>query len=347
MKDIRISIIMPAYNASKYIRVAIQSVLDQTYENWQLVIVDDGSKDDTLQIAQEYAGSDSKNRIMVVHQENSGTAAAARNTALEYVTGDYVQILDSDDYLSTDCLQKYVNIMQREGEAPTIILPVALSVRDDGQVLGEISHVSEYVGQVISGEKAFKLSLDWTIHGWMFVCKHLIGKIKFDPLLINGDEFTTRKLFANAQTVMFTDSVYYYRDNQESTTKSSHNKARMYECLITDGNIYRYSISKPLPIEIQKKCARKWCKSLIAHKAQLMRDAKDYEWTDYQYANRIIEDNLRELSNSDILYIGQSVWGKAVKWCKGQNNKLAVLARVYNIFWWGKQFVGYINRRRM
>lgn len=333
MKDIRISIIMPAYNASKYIRVAIQSVLDQTYENWQLVIVDDGSKDDTLQIAQEYAASDSKNRIMVVHQENSGTAAAARNTALEYVTGDYVQILDSDDYLSTDCLQKYVNIMQREGEAPTIILPVALSVRDDGQVLGEISHVSEYVGQVISGEKAFKLSLDWTIHGCMYVCKDLIEKIKFEPLLINGDEFTTRKLFANAQTVMFTDSVYYYRDNQESTTKSSHNKARMYECLITDGNIYRYANAERLSEALQKKCVRKWSKSLIAHKAQFLRESEQYEQSEREYANEIIENALKDICDLDVLKKDSSFWSKAVRWCEGNHFRLTLVAKFYNLFW--------------
>lgn len=333
MHNIQVSIIMPAYNASKYIRPAIQSVLDQTYENWQLVIVDDGSTDDTLHIAQEYATSDPKNRIMVVYQENSGTAAAARNTALEYVTGDYVQILDSDDYLSTDCLQKYINIMQQEDEIPTIILPIALSVCDDGQVLMEISHVSEYIGQVLSGERAFDLSLDWTTHGWMCVRRDVIRNIKFDPLLINGDELTTRKLFANAQTVMFADGVYYYRDNQESTTKSTRNKCRMYEALITDANIYFYAAEHGMSEDIIRKCAKKWMKSIIAHEAQYLRDQGMYTAIEQNYATDIIDKNFLRASKEQIYESDTSIWGKMINWCHGKMSRLKYIAGWYNFVW--------------
>ena len=333
MDNIQISIIMPAFNASKYIRPAIQSVLNQTYENWQLVIVDDGSTDDTLQIAQECAASDSKNRIVVVHQENSGTAAAARNTALEYVTGDYVQILDSDDYLSTDCLQKYVDIMQREDEPPTIILPIALSVRDDGQVLREISHVSKYVGQVISGEKAFEMSLDWTIHGCMYVCRELINKIKFDPLLLNGDEFTTRKIFANAKNVMFVDAIYYYRDNQESTTKNLRNRARKYECLNTDGNIYDYAVECEMPEYIINKCAKKWMKSIVAHEAHYLRDKGIYTIEQNEFVVDIVERNLMRATTEHVYKKDSSVWGRIVFWCHGSMSRLEFVAGWYNLLW--------------
>lgn len=324
---------MPAFNASKYIRSAIESVLDQSYENWQLVIVDDGSKDDTLEIAQEYAESDSKKRIMVVHQENSGTAAAARNTALEYVTGDYVQILDSDDYLSVDCLQKYVEIMQREEEPPTIILPIALSVRDDGLVLREISHVSEYIGQVLSGEVAFDLSLNWTVHGCMCVSRDVIHKIKFDPLLINGDEFTTRKLFANAQSVMFTDGVYYYRHNQNSTTKSIKNRYRTHETLITDGNIYDYAVECEMPEYIINKCAKKWMKSIVAHEAHYLRDKGIYTIEQNEFVVDIVERNLVRATTEHVYKKDSSVWGRIVFWCHGRMSRLEFVAGWYNLLW--------------
>lgn len=333
MDNIQISIIMPAYNASKYIRPAIESVLVQTYENWQLVIIDDGSTDDTLQIAQEYATLDEKKRIVVVHQENSGTAAAARNTALEYVTGDYVQILDSDDYLSTDCLQKYVDILQREDESPTIILPIALSVHDDGHVLREISHASEYVRQVLSGDEAFELSLDWIVHGWMCVCATLLKKVKFDPLLINGDEFTTRKLFANAQRVIVSDGIYYYRDNQESTTKSNKNRYRMHETLITDANIYDYSVTRGMTQELISKCAKKWMKAIVAHEAQYLRNKDEYTITQRKYVTQIIENNLEKATNDKIYKYDSSIWGRLVGLCHGNVLRLQFIARCYNIVW--------------
>ncbi len=91
-----VSVIMPAYNASQYIGAAIESVLAQTYPAWELIIVDDGSTDDTLAIAQHYAELDK--RIRVYRQENQG-GCVARNTALKYAKGDYVQYLDADDML--------------------------------------------------------------------------------------------------------------------------------------------------------------------------------------------------------------------------------------------------------
>lgn len=339
MDDIQISIIMPAFNASKYIRPAIESVLGQSYENWQLVIVDDGSTDDTLQIAQGYAASDSRNRIVVIHQENSGTAAAARNTALEYVTGDYVQILDSDDYLSADCLQKYVGIMKCEKHFPTIILPIALSVHDDGQVIREISQTSAYVGRKITSEEAFVLSLDWSLHGIMCVCSDLIKKIKFDPMLVNGDELTTRKLFANAKTVMVIDGIYYYRDNQESTTKSTGNKCRMTEALITDANIYDYAVEHGMSEYVINKCAKKWMKAIIAHEAQYLRDQKEYTIAEQDYASDIIEKSFMRASMEHIYKKDSSIWGKTVSLCKGNTSRLEYIAGWYNLLWKIKEVI--------
>lgn len=80
-----ISVIIPAYNAARTIRRCIQSVLDQTYTEWEMIIVDDGSKDDTLDICQSYDDS----RIRVLHKENGGVSSA-RNMGLKFAQGDYI-----------------------------------------------------------------------------------------------------------------------------------------------------------------------------------------------------------------------------------------------------------------
>lgn len=90
-----VSIIMPSYNATMFIQEAIDSVLKQTYCNWELIIVDDGSKDDTVGLITQYLNEDSRIRLIQL-QKNSG-AAVARNTAIENANGRYIAFLDSDD----------------------------------------------------------------------------------------------------------------------------------------------------------------------------------------------------------------------------------------------------------
>lgn len=95
-----ISVIIPAYNAARTIRRCIQSVLDQTYTEWEMIIVDDGSKDDTLDICQSYDDS----RIRFLHKENGGVSSA-RNHGLKFAQGDYIAFIDSDDFIEADYLE--------------------------------------------------------------------------------------------------------------------------------------------------------------------------------------------------------------------------------------------------
>ena len=97
-----ISVIVPIYNAENYVNRCIESVLDQTYCNWQMILVDDGSKDKSLEIYQKYA--DVNNRISVIHQENAGPSIA-RNAGIAKALGNYVVFIDSDNYIEKDYFQ--------------------------------------------------------------------------------------------------------------------------------------------------------------------------------------------------------------------------------------------------
>ncbi|HCY26764.1 MAG TPA: hypothetical protein DHV00_00145, partial [Alteromonas macleodii] len=90
----KVSVIMPAYNSSSFIEESISSILDQTFENLELIIIDDGSTDETLSIAKKWAETD--NRIVVLSQKNKGVSAA-RNTAISKATGEILAFCDSDD----------------------------------------------------------------------------------------------------------------------------------------------------------------------------------------------------------------------------------------------------------
>ena len=111
MKPGLVSIITPCYNGAKYIGETIDSVISQTYPDWEMIIVDDGSKDNSAQIVREYAEKDS--RITLVQQENAGSAAA-RNNGIRRAEGQYIALLDADDLWHPDFLEKQIAFMKEK-----------------------------------------------------------------------------------------------------------------------------------------------------------------------------------------------------------------------------------------
>lgn len=107
-----ISIIMPAYNAKKYISDSIKSVLNQTYSNWELIVIDDCSTDDTSIIIKEYCKRDY--RIKYIKQSKNSGAACARNKGIKEANGTYIAFLDSDDLWYSNKLELQVSFMKRE-----------------------------------------------------------------------------------------------------------------------------------------------------------------------------------------------------------------------------------------
>ena len=106
-----ITIIVPVYNVEKYIRECIDSLLNQTYKNLEIILVDDGSKDKSGEICENYANADS--RVKVIHKENEGLGFA-RNTGLTVAQGKFVTFIDSDDWLENDALQLLYGALKKE-----------------------------------------------------------------------------------------------------------------------------------------------------------------------------------------------------------------------------------------
>ena len=115
--DDLVSIITPAYNAAAYIAETIESVFAQTYTNWEMLIVNDCSKDNTAEIVQSYAAKDK--RIKLINLKQNSGAAIARNAAIQNAKGRYIAFLDSDDLWKKEKLQKQIQFMQQNGYAFT------------------------------------------------------------------------------------------------------------------------------------------------------------------------------------------------------------------------------------
>ena len=127
MITVKYSIIVPVYNAEKYIKRCIESVLLQTKDNWELILVDDGSMDKSISIMNEYANRDQ--RIHVVRQNNSGPGSA-RNRGIKESRGEWIAFLDSDDYLSDD----YLSILDTFSDYDIVFIDF-LQVDEDGSKL--------------------------------------------------------------------------------------------------------------------------------------------------------------------------------------------------------------------
>ena len=108
MIDGMVSIITPCFNGAKYISETINSVLAQTYQNWEMIIVDDGSKDDSAKIVQSYTQNEP--RIRLIQQKNAGSAAA-RNNGIRQAEGQYIALLDADDFWEPDVLHTQIAFM--------------------------------------------------------------------------------------------------------------------------------------------------------------------------------------------------------------------------------------------
>ena len=112
-----ISVIVPVYNSEKYVNRCIDSILNQTYENLEVILIDDGSSDGSLKICESWAEKD--NRIKILKQKNSGVSSA-RNLGIENASGDYVAFVDNDDWLRPEMYETMLSLAEKEKSDVTV-----------------------------------------------------------------------------------------------------------------------------------------------------------------------------------------------------------------------------------
>lgn len=217
-----ITLFIPVYNGEKYLRKTLDSVLKQTYSNWEALLVDDSSTDSSWDILQEYARKDS--RITLYQKENGGMVAKSWNYILPKCNGEFLFYLSQDDILSEDILEK-MWFRQQETQAE-IVIPDLVFYFENTESLKKIVGYHGNRNAIISGKQAFLESLPWNVHGFYLFKTDLIQDELFPEDAFDSDEYVTRKLFLKAKNVAFSEGVFFYRqDNPEAITKqrSFHN----------------------------------------------------------------------------------------------------------------------------
>lgn len=215
----RVSIIAPIYNTEKYLRECIDSILAQTYTDFELLLVNDGSTDKSGEICDEYAEKDS--RIRVFHQLNSGPSAA-RNLGLEYAKGEWISFVDSDDYVGINFLNIFNNDYSEE-----VLFFSPIQVFEDGNTLCRKSIPISVIGREKLENKIYTLKYGSVedIFGWTvakFYRKSIIDEynIRFvETLVFREDEIFTMDYFKHIQSMRILDEpLYYYRIRKTGLT---------------------------------------------------------------------------------------------------------------------------------
>lgn len=206
----KISVIVPVYNSAEYLDRCVSSVRNQSILSWELIMIDDGSKDNSFELMQQYAEED--DRIKVFHQKNAGPGIA-RNTGLLYATGEYIVFLDSDDYLALD----YLRILSKHDE--DVVFIDVQAVDNKGKVVKKET-LSKY--KHLSKDDFLRAQMTGKIN-WGGVRKASKRKLLDD----NNIRYTEHKIgeeavfsflvVYHAKTTAFIDKpVYFYIQREDS-----------------------------------------------------------------------------------------------------------------------------------
>lgn len=222
-----VSIIIPVYNVENYINRCVRSVINQTYRNIEIILIDDGSPDNSGEICDEFANKD--NRILVIHKQNGGLSDA-RNHGIRKASGKYITFIDSDDWVSFKYIETLVyNIENYNAE---ISICGYISTANENYIFEEDKKIGNIT--VLNSKQAIEKQYDkdkvnYIVSWGKLYNINLFDNIEFPYGKIHEDEFTTYRLYSMANRIVATASKYYaYYQRNDSIMGSGFNvKARL------------------------------------------------------------------------------------------------------------------------
>ena len=215
MDNFKVSVIVPVYNSCEYIGSTLDSIINQDFSSFELIVIDDGSTDNSLEIIREKL-SKSTISYEIIHQENAGVSCA-RNVGIEKATGEYLVFVDSDDYITGNHLSELYN-----GETEFSLIQF---IKKDGDKMSTPDHYSkrlmscdEFIGKELKMEIYFNF--------WQLMYKTSIIKdnnIRFNPDVIYGEdtEFALKALIYGKEIAVSNEVTYYYIQHSDSAIKTS------------------------------------------------------------------------------------------------------------------------------
>lgn len=277
--SILISVIVPVYNVEKYLDKCIKSIVNQTYSKLEIILIDDGSKDSSLAICNNWQKRDK--RIRVYHQKNMGVSKA-RNKGLDIAQGDYISFIDSDDIIDERLYETFTEEYNKNIDI----------IRFRCQ-----THYGKYrVNSISMQEGEFEFKKDDSLKYDMFFLKHsfgsvcfsifskkVIAKTRFDERYKYGEDYLFYfNVLQNCKSIYISNQIlYHYLINEFSATRKkdiTKELKEIYDHYDVDAYVYNYIINKNLlkykndALDCTYNATINWCKNL----------AKNYSYKEYK-----------------------------------------------------------------
>ena len=225
-----ISVIVPVYNVEEYLPTCIESILNQTYKDLEILLIDDGSTDNSGKICDEYAKQD--NRCIVIHQQNKGLSGA-RNTGLDHATGEYISFIDGDDYIHPQMLEiLYETLHKKDYDFSMVTFKQVWKYRKENNTV-TIHHNNIFITK-ISGLMAGLYNINNNTHQWSelnfqvvwnkLYKKEIIKDLRFKQTSSEDTEFNNRVYLRTNLAILINIPLYYWVQRQSSITHQPINK---------------------------------------------------------------------------------------------------------------------------
>lgn len=243
MNKYKFSLIVPVYNTEKYIEKCLNSILNQSYKNYEIIVINDGSTDNSVQILDKYK---SNKKLKIINQKNKGLSEA-RNEGLKYISGDYILFVDSDDYIEPKLLETLNSNITDED----LIRFQTQTVNDNYEI---IEKYPENEFKNLSGKEAFKIltTFNYVENAWLYAYKKdyfIKSKYKFMSGMIHEDYGLTPLVIIKANKVKSINYIGYdylirsgsimNNDEYEKTIKKAKDTLIQYKKIIDlDNDIY-------------------------------------------------------------------------------------------------------------
>lgn len=218
----RISVIVPIYNVEKYLNRCVDSILNQTFADFECILIDDGSPDNCGKICDEYAEKDK--RIRVIHKENGGLSDA-RNAGIKVAQGEYLSFIDSDDWIHPQMLEILYNGITKND----VLVSVCAYERVETEKPFKNIKNPEY--EILKGMDFFTEDNVTAVVAWnKLYHKSLFDSIRYPVGKIHEDEFTTYKILYKAGNIAFcSEKMYMYFVNNTGITKGVYSLKQLNE----------------------------------------------------------------------------------------------------------------------
>jgi len=310
-----ISVIVPVYNAEKYLDKCIKSILNQTFKDFELILVDDGSTDNSGLICDDYANKDS--RIRIIHRENGGPSIA-RNVAVLKAQGDKITFIDSDDYVTIDYLETlYSSFKQYNADISSVLMT------EVGERMFQRKIINNREAIVMTGREAlldvlYQKHIDTTPCGMLFN-REIVVNNPFPDGKYHEDDYTMFKYFECANTVVINKGIGYFYVQHASSIMHTNSDKILADELDAADHIVRY-IAKKNDNELNRAADSKkfsdYCQVLIKYKNLKKNDIDSYKriinYLDNVKKQILLDRNTRIKNKmaACLLYFGPVFFGK-------------------------------------